>query len=285
MFERNWTGALLVGLVALLAIQVVAMNKIWRLESQLATVSADQAKSKEWAAAEMTKAKTTLQGEAAKSLKHLETLRAEVHEAKEQATQIAGQAQIAAVKSAREVETRLDQAQRERSAALNGQLTDLKSVTTQAGAKINEVSGEVSGVKNEVAAAKAELSQTISELRKVMGDMGVMSGLIATNSKQINALRLLGERDYLEFSLTRGSDPTSVGGISMQLKKSDPGRNRYSLDVLVDDRRIEKRDRSRNEPVQFYTASNRQPLEIVVNEISKDRVVGYVSVPKVLAAR
>lgn len=285
MFERNWTGALLVGLVALLAIQVIAMNKIWRLESQLAAVSADQAKAKEWTAAEMTKARSTLQGETARSLKHLETLRAEVTEAKEQATQIAGQAQLAAVKSAREVETRLDQAQRERAASLNGQLTDLKSVTSQAGAKLNEVSGEVSGVKNEVAAAKAELNQTISELRKVMGDMGVMSGLIATNSKQINALRLLGERDYLEFSLARGGLPTAVGGIAMQLKKADPSRNRYTLEVLVDDRRIEKRDKNRNEPVQFYTAANRQPLEIVVNEIAKDRVVGYVSVPKVLASR
>jgi hypothetical protein len=285
MFERNWTGPLLVGLVALMAIQLIAMNKIWRLEAQLALVSAEQAKSKEWASAEMTKARATLQGEAAKSLKHLETLRAEITQAKEQASQIAGQAQLAAVRSARDVETRLDQAQRERAAALNGQLTDLKSVTAQAGAKLSEVSGEVSGVKTEVAAAKAELEQTISQLRKVMGDMGVMSGLIATNSKQINALRLLGEREYLEFSLTRGAQPTAVGGVAMQLKKADPGRNRYTLELLVDDRRIEKRDRNRHEPVQFYTASNRQPLEIVVNEIEKDRVVGYVSVPKVLAAR
>jgi hypothetical protein len=48
---------------------------------------------------------------------------------------------------------------------------------------------------------------------------------------------------------------------------------------------VEKRDRSINEPVQLYVAGNRQPEEIVINEVSKDEVKGYLSMPKVIIAR
>jgi hypothetical protein len=117
------------------------------------------------------------------------------------------------------------------------------------------------------------------------GDMGVMSGLIATNGKDLAALRELGERNYTEFDLTKKQADKRIGNVTLRLKSADAKRNRYTIEVLADDKRVEKRDRTINEPVQLYVSGNRQPLEIVVNDVKKDEVVGYLAVPKVGAKR
>ena len=166
-----------------------------------------------------------------------------------------------------------------------GRLTDLQQANTTATAKLGEISDNVSGVKNDVASTQTELAKTGTDLKRVMGDMGVMSGLIATNSTQLNALKELGDRDYVEFDLKKSSAKQKVGDVQLTLAKADPKRNRFTLQVLSDDKMVEKRDRSINEPVQLYLAGNRQPEEIVVNEVKKDEVIGYVSIPKVKMAR
>src|SRR5258708_38436864 len=104
-----------------------------------------------------------------------------------------------------------------------------------------------------------------------MGDMGVMSGLIATNAKDLGALRELGERNYIEFDLTKRENTKKVGDVTLILKKADPKRNRYTVELLADDKRLEKRDKTLNEAVQIYVSGNRQPYEIVVNEVKKDQ--------------
>jgi len=166
-----------------------------------------------------------------------------------------------------------------------GQLSDLQQTSTTTAAKLGEVSDNVSGVKSDVASTQSELEKTGSDLKRVMGDMGVMSGLIATNSTQLAALKELGDRDYVEFDLKKASGRQKVGDMQLTLAKADPKHNRFSLQVLADDKTLEKRDRTINEPVQLYLAGNRQPDEIVVNEVKKDEVVGYVSIPKVKMAR
>jgi len=168
---------------------------------------------------------------------------------------------------------------------LTGQLTDLQQANTTAAAKIGEISDNVTGVKSDVASTQSELAKTGNDLKRVMGDMGVMSGLVATNSTQLNALKELGDRDYVEFDLKRTAGRQKVGDMQLILAKADPKHNRFTLQVLADDKTVEKRDRSINEPVQLYLAGNRQPEEIVVNEVKKDEVVGYVSIPKIKMAR
>ena len=166
-----------------------------------------------------------------------------------------------------------------------GQLTDLQQANTTASAKIGEINDNVSGVKSDVANTQTELAKTGNDLKRVMGDMGVMSGLIATNSSQLAALKELGDRDYVQFDLKKTGGRQKVGDMQLLLAKADPKHNRFSLQVLADDKMVEKRDRSINEPVQMYVAGNRQPEEIVVNEVKKDEVVGYVAIPKVKVAR
>lgn len=176
------------------------------------------------------------------------------------------------------------QDQEEKRQQIAGQLTDLQEANSTAAAKIGEISDNVNGVKTDVASTQTELEKTGSDLKRVMGDMGVMSGLIATNSTQLDALKALGDRDYVQFDLKRTSGKQKVGDIQLALSKADPKHSRFTIDVLADDKMVEKRDRTINEPVQLYLAGNHQPEEIVVNEVKKDEVIGYVSIPKVKAA-
>jgi len=109
--------------------------------------------------------------------------------------------------------------------------------------------------------------------------------LIATNAKELAALRSLGQRNYYEFRLTKSKRFQKVGSVQIQLTKTDAKKNKYTIQVIADDKRVEKKDKNTNEPVQFYMADAHQPYEIVVNEIAKNQIAGYLSAPKVLQAR
>jgi hypothetical protein len=157
---------------------------------------------------------------------------------------------------------------------------------------VSEVATDVTGVKTDVNGVKADvtttqqnLEKTAADLKRATGDMGVMSGLIATNGKELEALRALGERNYLEFDLRKGQTEKKLGNVTVVMKKSDPKHNRYTVELVADDKRVEKRDKTTNEPVQFYVSNSRQPYEIVVNQVKKDEITGYLSTPKVTLAR
>ena len=158
---------------------------------------------------------------------------------------------------------------------------DNSAKSTEVDQTLTGIKGDVGDVKTEVATAKADLDNTKTDLRRAMGDMGVMSGLIATNSTELGELRKLGERNYVEFTLPKNGMPQKVGDVQMALKKTDAKRNRFTLDLLADDKRVEKKDKTINEPVQFYTASGRLPYEVVVNSVTKDSIKGYLAIPKV----
>ncbi len=144
---------------------------------------------------------------------------------------------------------------------------------------------EVTQVKKEISENKSELDKTIDQLKKVTGDLGVESGRIATNSKELLALKQLGERSYFEFNIVKSKQPIKISDVMIQLKNADLKRNRFTIELVADDKKVEKKDKSLNEPVQFYMAKYRQPCELVVNQVAKDRIVGYLSQPKVLASR
>jgi chromosome segregation ATPase len=205
-------------------------------------------------------------------------------EARESALQAAERTRLEARKSAAQMASRLaEQEQQEEQVA--GTLNDLKQATSTADSKIAEVSGDVTHVKADVASTQAELEKTGSDLKRAMGDMGVMSGLIATNSKELGELRQLGERNYFEFDIKKTSGAKRVADVSLELRKSDPKKNKFTINLLADDKTVEKKDKSVNEPVQFYLPGNRQPYEIVINQVKKDEIIGYLATPKVKIAR
>jgi hypothetical protein len=150
---------------------------------------------------------------------------------------------------------------------------------------VSGVKTEVNTVKTDLASAQSDLAKHTADLKTVMGDMGVMSGLIATNGKDLASLRELGERNYIEFDLKKGELTKKVADVTLTLKKADPKRNRFTMNVLADDKRVEKKDKTINEPVQVYVSESRQPYEIVINQVKKDEIIGYVATPKVKIAR
>jgi hypothetical protein len=170
--------------------------------------------------------------------------------------------------------------------------TQLSQIQDTTNSKFTEVATDVDGVKanvetvkTNVASAQNDIQKTSADLKRAIGDMGVMSGLIATNAKDLETLRSMGERNYFEFDINRKDAPKKVGDIMLALKKVDPKRSRFTLDVLADDRHVEKRDKTINEPVQLYVSGNMQPYEIVINQVTKDHVTGYLATPKMKLAR
>jgi chromosome segregation ATPase len=171
-------------------------------------------------------------------------------------------------------------------AAQASQINDVQQAATQANAKIADVSTDVGGVKTHLTATDAELQKTIADLKSARGDLGVQSGLIATNATELAALRLKGERNYTDIKLTKKDKAKRFADITLTLESADAKKNKYTLKVMADDKQVEKKDKSLNEPVQFYTAKGgHTPYEIVINQVGKDQIVGYLSTPKDASSR
>jgi hypothetical protein len=214
--------------------------------------------------------------------RHIDSLKEELENTRRQANSAASQAKAEMVKHADQLARQIETEQQKQQQEVANQLSQVKQNTDNQFAAVNT---DVSGVKSQLGTTQAELQKTVSDLKKVTGDLGVQSGYIATNGKEIAALKRLGERNIFEFNLAKSKQPQRVGDISITLKKADPKRNRYTIEVLADDKTTEKRDRTINEPVQFYVAKARQPYEIVVNSVRKDTIVGYLATPKDQVAR
>jgi hypothetical protein len=214
-----------------------------------------------------------------------EELTAELTSTKRQATAAAMYAKTEAVKHADKLAERIGEERQNQHKEVVGELGQIKKTEATTSAKIDDVTNDIVSIKSEVASTRQELQQTVSELKRVSGDLGVQSGYIATNAKELQLLRLLGERNYFEFHIERTGKPQRVGDVSLILRKTDAKNNKYTLDVLAGDKKTEKKEKNINEPVQFYLSKARRPCELVVNEVQKDYVIGYLSAPKELVAR
>ena len=147
-------------------------------------------------------------------------------------------------------------------------------------AKLGQITGDVTGAKSDIEATKKDLEATKSKLERTVGDMGMMSGLIARNKEEVEELKRRGERTIFEFDIQKSNSMQRIGPIQVRLRKVDTKRQKYSMDINVDDKTIERKDKALYEPVQFVSRSSRSVQEIIVFELSKDRVVGYLSAPK-----
>jgi len=148
--------------------------------------------------------------------------------------------------------------------------------------KIGAVATEVGGAKKDIEATKSDLEATKGKLERSLGDMNVMSGLIAHNRDDLDELRRRGDRNYYEFTLQKSKNAQRVGPVQMSLNKTDPKKAKYTLTVVADDKTIEKKDKTSGEPVQFYVKGSARmaPYEIVVFDVGKNQINGYLATPK-----
>jgi len=162
---------------------------------------------------------------------------------------------------------------------LTSQLSQVKQESEE---KILSVATEVGGAKKDIESTRTDLEATKGRLDRATGDMGVMSGLIAHNRDDLEELRRRGDRNYYEFTVQKSKTPQRVGPVQMALNKSDQKKSRFTVTVFADDRSIEKKDKTAGEPVQFYMrgATRMAPYEIVVFDVGKNQIKGYLSTPK-----
>src|SRR3979490_643897 len=173
------------------------------------------------------------------------------------------------LKKAREEAAKLNNATTEKLTALD--TTFHSELATKA------TNDDVKTVDTKVVGVKTDLDATREDLKMARSEMGT---LIARNHDEIDQLRRLGERDYVEFTITGKNKPQKVSNVTVELKGVNEKRNQFSLAMTVEDKRFEKKNRALNEPILFYTSGTHQPEEVVINNVGKDQVSGYVSIPK-----
>src|SRR6202011_4107473 len=158
----------------------------------------------------------------------------------------------------------------------------LSQVKQESEAKIGAVATDVTGAKKDIESTRSDLEATKGKLERATGDMGVMSGLIAHNRDDLEELKRRGDRNYYEFKISKSKTAQKVGPVQVTLNKTDQKKSKYTITVFVDDRSIEKKDKTAGEPVQFYVrgASRMPPYEFVVFEVGKNQITGYLSTPK-----
>jgi hypothetical protein len=152
--------------------------------------------------------------------------------------------------------------------------TKLAAVQQEANTKLGSVSNDVSGVKEDLASARRDFNRQLTDVKNVLTDG------IARNSAELAQLRQKGERDYIEFDIKKSQKLQRVGDIQIALTKADAKKHKYSVLIQADDNRLEKKDRTTNEPVQFLVGRDQLRYELVINSVDKDQIRGYLSTPK-----
>jgi len=275
----NWRTPLLIGVLVLLGAS--SIFQFVQLERIRTDTKADMTKLTSDMNGVIERMRIDSNEEVQRSRRSMDELQARLAEQRRNAEAAVGQAKIDAQKRVESLQTRLAQEQAAQQAVINSVKQTADTATTQ----LATVSTDVGNVKTDVQNTKSQLEQTIANLKRATGELDSHASLIATNGKELQALRELGERNYSEFTITKSKKPTRVADITVELKKADPKHNRFTIAITADDKTVEKKDRNLNEPIQFYTAKARQPDEIVVNQVSKDKIVGYLASPKVQATR
>jgi len=165
-------------------------------------------------------------------------------------------------------------------ARLAGEQKQTAQQVTAVSSAVTDVKTDVGGVKTDVAKTQSDLANAVSQLMSMKGDLSGHSSLIARNATELEVLKHKGDRNYYEFTLVKGQKKP-VGTVSLELKRADAKKSKFTIVVYADDKQYEKKDRNLNEPLQFYAGKDPMLFEIVVNSVgAKNTVTGYLSTPK-----
>jgi hypothetical protein len=218
---------------------------------------------------------------AVEARRELETLRQQIEEARQEA---AGRAQREARRHADQVAETFAEQQQRRQQELMGGIHDARSVADEASTEVKGVRNDLLGMKAEFEDANAHLHETASLLEQTTDDLSEINGVVNENRSEIASLRRLTERDRVRFQLIKSKALQRVADIQLRLRDADAKRNKFTIEILADDKTFVKKDRQAAEPVMFYMGETAQPYELVITKIDKDRVSGYLARPKVQMA-
>ncbi len=275
----NWKTPLLIGILTLLAASNIFL--FVQLDHVRTDSRADMTKLTQEVNNAMEKMRIDSSEEVRRASRRVQDLQSSLRQSQRAAVVAVGQAKIDAQRRVEDLQSRVAAEE----AAQQQAITAVKQTADTATTQIASVTSDVGTVKTDVQNTKSQLEQTVANLKRATGELDDHASLIATNGKELQALKDLGERNYSEFTLSKSKKATRVADVSLELKKADPKRNKFTIVITADDITVEKKDRNTNEPIQFLTKKARQPYEIVVNKVSKDTIAGYLATPKVQSAR
>jgi len=173
----------------------------------------------------------------------------------------------------------LKKARAEAAKAVEDTTTKLSALDTSVHTELatKAANDDLKNVDTKVGGVRTDLDTTREDLKMARSEMGT---LIARNHDEIDQLRRLGERDYVEFTIAGKNKPQKVGNLTVELKGINEKRSQFTVAMTAEDRKIEKKNRNMNEPIFFYISGTKIPEELVINKLSKDTISGYVSIPK-----
>jgi chromosome segregation ATPase len=215
---------------------------------------------------------------AGQARRELEALRQQIETAREEA---ANRAQREARRQSSQVAKSLSEQQQRQQEELMGGIHDVRNVADEANTEVKVVRNDLLTMKSDFEDTNAHLHETASLLEQTHSDVGEINGLVSDNRSEIASLRRLNERDRVSFRLAKSKDLQRVADIQLRLRDTDMKRNKFTLEILADDKKFVKKDRQVAEPVLFYMGETAQPYELVVTSIQKDVVSGYLARPKV----
>lgn len=275
----NWKTPVLIGILVLLAASNIFL--FVQLDHVRTDSRADMTKLTQELNNAMEKMRIDSSEEVRRSTRRVEDLQAALRQSQRAAVAAVGQAKVDAERRVADLQSKVTAEEAAQQQAISAVKQTADTATTQ----IASVSSDVGTVKTDVQNTKSQLEQTVANLKRATGELDDHASLIATNGKELQALKELGERNYTEFTISKSKKASRVADITVELKKADAKRNKFTIAVTADDKTVEKKDRNINEPIQFYTSKARQPYEIVVNKVSKDTIAGYLATPKVQTPR
>lgn len=231
---------------------------------------------------------TRLEQELSKADEQNKILTAQLEQANARLADIKGQVEVTSQKvgmtqaELAEARSRAESIRKQQAASDQKLSAAISDAQKESEAKIGAVATDVTGAKKDIEATKTDLEATKSKLDRATGDMGVMSGLIARNHDDLEELKRKGDRNYFEFTLQKSKTPQRVGPVQMALNKTDQKKSQYTMTVVADDKSIQKKDKTAGEPVQFYVKGSAKlaPYEIVVFDVGKNQISGYLATPK-----
>jgi chromosome segregation ATPase len=215
---------------------------------------------------------------AGQARRELEALRQQIEKARQEA---AGRAQREAVRHSSQVaKTLADQQQRQQEELLGG-IHNARGIAEEANTEVKVVRNDLLTMKSEVEDTNAHLHETASLLDQTNNDLGEINGLVSDNRSEIASLQRLTARERIRFQLSKTKQMQRVADIQLRLRDTDVKRNKFTLEILADDKTFMKKDRQVAEPVMFYMGETAQPYEVVITSIQKDAVSGYLARPQV----
>src|ERR1700741_2389873 len=231
---------------------------------------------------------TRMQQELSKAEEQNKILSAQLEQANSRIADLKGQVDVTSQKvgmtqaELADAKSRAESIRKQQTASDQRLSQEISAAQKESEAKIGAVATDVTGAKKDIEATRSDLEATKSKLERATGDMGVMSGLIARNHDDLEEMRRQGDRNYYEFTVQKAKTPQRVGPVQMALNKTDPKKSKYTMTVLADDKSIEKKDKTAGEPIQFYVKGTAgvAPYEIVVFEVGKNQITGYLATPK-----